>query len=220
VTVAATAVTLSKFALDPQQFLRSVAASRDTLARPPMKLLDVVAHVRALTSDAPYAVVGGLAQILWARKTHTDDLDVALASNDLESALSRVRAGHAGGEWALPSPPDRPHEENEVFEVAHLLYEGAVVDLLSFKHAPLTAEILASSVEVSELGGVRFVRPELLLVMHLLRPGSRGAIAALELVVARGERGGMDLEYAKRWADAVGKGAGLEAALRRASEIT
>jgi hypothetical protein len=45
-------------ALDPGQFLRSVEASRDTLNRKRMKLIDVVEHVRVLTEDAPYAVIG------------------------------------------------------------------------------------------------------------------------------------------------------------------
>jgi hypothetical protein len=63
-------MTSAAYALSPDALVRSFAASRDTLGKVPMKLLDVVAEVRTLTHDAPYAVIGGLAQILWARKTH------------------------------------------------------------------------------------------------------------------------------------------------------
>ena len=105
------------YALSPDAFLRSVRASRDTLRKAPIKLIEVVDHVRALTGDAPYAIVGGLAQILWARKTHTDDLDVALAADDLARAYERVRSRKAGPGWRLPRPPDHTHEANDVFEV-------------------------------------------------------------------------------------------------------
>ena len=116
------------YALTPSQMLRSVDASRDTLGRVHIKLNDTVHQVTALTGGAPYAVIGGLAQILWARKTPTDDLDVLLAAGDLARAYSEVQDQRADG-WTLPEPPDRPHEQNEVFEVYHLLYQGAVVDL-------------------------------------------------------------------------------------------
>jgi hypothetical protein len=76
--------------VSPEQFIRSIDASRDTLRKPGLKLLEIVARVRALTADAPYAVIGGLAQILWARKSHTDDLDVAGAiPRPTESSSSR-----------------------------------------------------------------------------------------------------------------------------------
>lgn len=71
------------YALDPPQMLRSLEASRDTLGLARRKLIDVVHQVTALTGGAPYAVIGGLAQILWARKTHTDDLDVLLLVTQL-----------------------------------------------------------------------------------------------------------------------------------------
>jgi len=105
-----------------------------------MKLIEVVEHARALTGDAPYAVIGGLAQILWARKTHTDDLDMTLAAADLGSAAKRVR-GHRAPGWRLPKPPDASHEQNEVFEVYHLLFRGSVVDLISFRNEAFTREI-------------------------------------------------------------------------------
>ncbi len=75
-----------------------------------MKLLDVVAEARALVGDAPYAVVGGLAQILWARKTHTDDLRIALAVADLERGYEAVEKSQASG-WSLPEAPDRARKE-------------------------------------------------------------------------------------------------------------
>jgi hypothetical protein len=84
-------------ALDAEQYLRSIDASRDSLGKARTKLLDVIHHVQVLTDSAPYAVVGGLAQILWARKTHTDGLDVALAAMDLHSALQRVKARRSEG---------------------------------------------------------------------------------------------------------------------------
>src|SRR5262245_27008147 len=92
-------------ALAPDRFLGSVRASRDTLGRPTLKLLEVVNRVRILTGGAPYAIVGGLAQMLWARKSHTDDLDVALSSPDLEAAYDRVAQGRAERGWAMPTPP-------------------------------------------------------------------------------------------------------------------
>jgi hypothetical protein len=181
-----------------------------------MKLLDVVARVRELTKDRPYAVIGGLAQILWARKSHTDDVDIALASEDLHSAISRVQTNMAGASWSLPTPPDRVHERDEVFEVAHLLCDGSVVDLLSFANAGFNAEIIDTARPIPALGGVRFVRPELLLVTHLLRPGPTAALAAIELVIARRAFEPIDVEYTTRWAEGVGKGDRLARVLEQA----
>jgi hypothetical protein len=184
--------------------IRSVDASRDTLGRAHVKLIDVVHRVTALTGGAPYAVIGGLAQILWARKTHTDDLHVRLAAGDLAQAHAEVRDGRAEG-WALPEPPDRPHEQDDVLEVYHLLNQGSVVDLLSYRDAAFNAEILATAVPVPELSGIRFIRPELLLVTQLLRPGALAALAATELTLARRAKGGFDAPYAARWAAQVGR---------------
>jgi hypothetical protein len=39
-------------ALGPKQFLRSVAATRDTLGQPPMKLIDTVQEVETLTKHS------------------------------------------------------------------------------------------------------------------------------------------------------------------------
>jgi hypothetical protein len=212
-------VTEPAYALSPRQFLRSVDASRDTLQKARMKLIDIVEHLRGLTGDAPYAVVGGLAQILWAKKTHTDDLDVTLAATDLASASKRVRARRAPG-WRLPKPPDLPYEQNAVFEVYHLLFRGSVVDLLAFRNAALNGEILTTSKVVRELRGTRFIRPELLLVTHLLRPGTRGALAAVELLLARRAAGDFDMAYAERWAGEVGRAPALARALARADEMS
>jgi hypothetical protein len=202
-------------ALSPDEFLRSVGASRDTLGRERMKLLDVVAHVRTLTSGAPYCIIGGLAQILWARKTHTDDLDVALTSEDVAAALRRVERGAADGGWALPSPPDKAWEESDVIEVCHLLYDGAVVDLLAFKDGAFNAVVLAEAVQIPELGDVRVIRPEHLLVTHLLRPGPLGALAAVELVIARRPKG-FDETVSRTWAERVGRGERLTHVLEQA----
>jgi hypothetical protein len=90
---------------------------------------------------------------------------VRLAAGDLARAHAEVRDGRAEG-WALPEPPDRPHEQDDVFEVYHLLYQGSVVDLLSYRDAAFNAEILATAVPVPELSGIRFIRPELLLAEH------------------------------------------------------
>jgi len=184
-----------------------------------MKLLDVVARVSRLTENAPYAVIGGLAQILWARKTHTDDLDVALTARDLARAYERARSRQTPRGWALPKAPDVAHEQDDVFEVLHLLYRGAVVDLIAFRHEAFNAEVLASAREVPELGGIRFIRPELLLVTHLLRPGPEAALAATELAVARRARGDFDSGYAQRWAETVGRADAFGRALARAEDL-
>jgi hypothetical protein len=184
-----------------------------------MKLLEVVERVRELTSDAPYAVVGGLAQILWARKTHTDDLDVALSSTALLQAHASVQAMPADSPWKLPRAPDRALESDDVFQVCHLLYSGSVVDLISFKNDHFNQAIVSTASAISELGGIRFIRPELLLVTHLLRPGPVAALSAIELVVARRAHGGMDLEDARRWAEAVGRAERLARVLAQADAI-
>jgi hypothetical protein len=208
---------VSEPALAPEQFVRSLEASRDTLGKPRVKLIDVVEQVRDLTQNAPYAVIGGLAQILWARKSHMDDLDVALSSRALLGAFARVRSGQAGHAWSLPKAPDKAHEADDVFEVYHLLYERSVVDLIAFRDEELNQEILTSAQRIEELGGIRFIRPELLLVTHLLRPGPTGALAAVELVIARRSTGAFDLEEARRWADRVGRSERLERVLEQAA---
>lgn len=200
-------------ALDPVRFLGSVDASRGTLAKAGMRLLDVLDEVVALTGGAPHAVVGGLAQILWARKTHTDDLDVAIASSAVHAAIERVRSRDAAPSWTLP---DQPYESDDVFEVAHLQFDGAVVDLLSFRDASFTQAIVETAVVVAELREARFVRPELLLVMHLLRPGPQAALAAVELVLARQPHGGMDFGEIARWAAQLGRSERLTRTLERA----
>lgn len=201
-----TTVSSVALALQPGAFLRSIEASRATIGRPAVKLLDVISHVRTLTVDAPYAVIGGLAQILWARKTHTDDIDVALASADLASARERVESGAAGTSWSVPAPPNSAFEDDDVFQVFHAQHDGAVVDLIAFRDAAFNAEIIATAVAVAELDGARFVRPELLLVTQLLRPGPTGALAALELLIARRSHGGLDEDEVRRWAERLGRG--------------
>src|SRR5574341_81034 len=86
----------------PRTFLRSLEASASTRGKPHVKLLGLVDRMAELTRRAPYAVVGGVAQILWARKTHTDDLDVALATTDLHRAADRIRRLAAPRGWRLP----------------------------------------------------------------------------------------------------------------------
>jgi hypothetical protein len=184
-----------------------------------MKLLDVVSHVQKLTKGAPYAVMGGLAQILWARKTHTDDIDLALATSDLQDSYRRVRLKAAGAGWSLPRPLHRAHEENDVFEVCPLLYRGSVVDLLSFKDDAFNAEIVSTARPVAELRNIQFIRPELLLVTHLLRPTPAAALAAVELILARRAAGDLDEAYAVQWAARLGKKGAFERALSRAADL-
>ncbi len=212
-------MTSAAYALSPDALVRSFAASRDTLGKVPMKLLDVVAEVRTLTRDSPYAVIGGLAQILWARKTHTDDLDVALAAEDLSAAHDLVRRGAAGPRWTLPEPPDRAYETDDVFQVVHLSFSGSVVDLIAFRDSLFNMEIVSTANPVPELGGIRFVRPELLLVCHLLRPGPQAALAAVELILARRAKGGMDLAEPRTWADRLGRGERFERAVAHADSF-
>jgi hypothetical protein len=164
-----------------------------------MKLIEVVEKVGELAGTAEYTVVGGMAQILWARKSHTDDLDVVLPADKLPECLHRARSGVSG--WAVPA--DHADEANDVFLVVHLTYEGSVVDLLAFACEPFNQEILRTAQVVPELGAVRFIAAELLLVTHLLRPGPEAALAAIELIIARRKRGGFDEAVAKRWARAV-----------------
>jgi hypothetical protein len=72
---------------------------------------------------------------------------------------------------------------------------------------------------VPELGGLRFITPELLVVTHLLRPGPTAAIAAIELVVARREHGGLDVDASRTWARAVGREPRLDRVLEQASAL-
>jgi hypothetical protein len=183
-----------------------------------MKLIRVVGHLKALTGDAPYAVIDGLAQILWARKTHTDDLDVTVAATDLSRAVARIGQRLAPG-WRFPKPPDLAHEANDIFEVYHLLFRGSVVDLLAFRDEALTTEIITTAHTVRDLRDIRFIRPELLLVTHLLRPGPVAALAAVELVLARRAAGDFDWQYAEQWAARVGRLEGLRKAITRADEL-
>jgi hypothetical protein len=182
-----------------------------------MKLIEVVHEVSRLTAGAPYAVIGGLAQILWARKSHTDDLDVALEGDVLHAALDSVRSGRGGVAWSLPSPPDKPIEADDVIEVAHLLHDGAVVDLLTFRDAELNAEIVSTAQRIPELGDIRFIRPELLLVTHLLRPGPLGALAAVELVLARHTAGAFAIDETRKWAVRLEREARLDQILAQAA---
>jgi hypothetical protein len=183
-----------------------------------MKLVDLIERVSHLTDGAPYAVVGGLAQILWARKSHTDDLDIALSADWLAEAARRVREGVAEDGWSVPSP-EIAYEADRVFEVWHLAFDGVVVDLLSFRDAEFNAHLLDTAVEIAELGGRRFIRPELLLVTQLLRPGPTAALAAIELVLARLAKGDFDLDEARTWAARVGKSERLENVLAQSDAL-
>jgi len=206
-------------ALEPRRFLGSLAASAATLGKPRVKLLALVDHVRRLTGDAPYAVVGGVAQVLWARKTHTDDLDVAVASEALDGAVDRVRRRAAPRGWRIPSVPDRTVESDNVFTVAHLSYRGSVVDLMCFKNGEFMNEVLSTALTVPEVGPYRFIRPELLLITQLLRPRVEAALAAVELVVVRRSLGDFDEDYAQRWAKRMDVAEKLDRAIARATEI-
>lgn len=183
-----------------------------------MKLLNLVARVQTLTNGAPYAVLGGLAQILWARKSHTDDLDVVLAAQDVHEALGRVQRHEVDG-WSEPIPPDLTEEGNEIFDVCHLLHHGAVIDLIAFRNVEFNAEIIKTARPIDDLDGVRFIRPELLVVTHLLRPGPEAALAAVELVIARKRWGGLDVDEARRWARAVEREERLDRVLAQAEAM-
>lgn len=207
-------------ALSPERYLRSVAASATTLGKPHVKLVSLAERVRSLTRGSPCAIVGGLAQVLWARKTHTDDFDVAVAAADLARAAGRVRRGDAPRGWKLPKGPLRAHESDDVFEVWHLLYRGSAVDLLAFHDRAFMAEILSTAQAVPEVGGHRFIRPELLLVTHLLRPTVGAALAAVELLVVRRGAGDFDESYARRWAARMKRVAAFDRTVARAAELT
>jgi hypothetical protein len=206
-------------ALDAEQFVRSLDASRDTLGRPRMKLLEVLQRVSELTQQAPYAVIGALAQIPWARKSHTDALDLVLSTADPKATYERVLNRRSAEAWSLPGAPDRVHEADDVFEVYHLLHGGSVVDLLAFRDHAFNHEIIESARAIPDLGGVRFIRPELLLVTHLLRPGPTAALAAVELLIARRAKQDFDVEDARGWATRVGRAERLERVLVQASAL-
>lgn len=206
------------YALSPNEVLRSVRASRDTLQKVPMRLIDVATHAQQLIGGKPFTIIGGLAQILWARKTHTDDLDLVISSPSFTRAYQRVRNGEP--DWKLPSPPDRALEEDGVFKVCHLLFRGIVVDFITFKRREFTHTILKDAQFIAEFGNLPVINPELLLVTHLLRPTPQAAIAAVELLLARMEIGGFNFKYAEEWATYVGKLHAYKNAVRRAHEFT
>lgn len=112
-------MTKAAYALTPRELLRSMEASSGTFADGHVDLVSVVGQVDKLTNGARLVVLGGLAQMLWARKTHMDDLDLALATSGIQEAYRRVRVRAAGAGWSLPRLRERAHEENDVFEVCH-----------------------------------------------------------------------------------------------------
>lgn len=100
-------------------------------------------------------------------------------SSEPPGVTSRLAGGvttdcQAGPDWTLPQAPDHLREQNDVFTVCHLLYRGTVVDLLTLRDQAFTNEVVSTARSVPELGDVRFVRPELLPVTHLLRPAGCG----------------------------------------------
>ena len=146
------------YALSPNEVLRSVSASRDTLRKPPMRLINVTTHAQSLIGGKPFAIIGGLAQILWARKTHTDDLDLAVSGPSFTRAYQRVLNDEAKPDWALPSPPDRALEEDRVFKVCHLLFRGIVVDFITFKRHAFNHAILTDALPIQEFNNVRVIK--------------------------------------------------------------
>jgi hypothetical protein len=194
-----------------------------------MRLINVTTHAQSLIGGKPFAIIGDLAQILWARKTHTDDLDLAVSGPSFTRAYQRVLNDEAKPDWALPSPPDRALEEDRVFKVCHLLFRGIVVDFITFKRHAFNHAILTDALPIQEFNNVRVINPELLLVTHLLRPTTQAAMAAVELLVARigptntkrvsTEWSGFNFEYAKHWATYVGKLHAYENAVRRARDF-
>lgn len=196
--------------------MRSLAASASTLGKPHVNLLSLVDRANLLTRHAPYAVIGGVAQVLWARKTHTDDLDVAIASDAWRRAVERVRRKNAPRGWRLG---ENGVESDDVFEVAHATYRGSVVDFLYFRDDAFMREVLSTAQVVAAVGPYRFIRPELLLVTHLLRPRVEAALAAVELVIARRAAGDFDEAYADRWAKHMGRAAEFARALARAADL-
>lgn len=182
-----------------------------------MKLLDLVAHVRKLTKEAPYAIVGGLAQILWARKSHTDDIDFVLDPESIASAARRIQENRADAGWALPL--EGAYEADAVFEVWHMTFDGAAVDLLAFRDLAFNSHLIATAVEVPDLDGHRFIRPELLVVTQLLRPGPAAALAAIELVLARRSQGDFDVVEARTWAARLGRADRLEKVIEQSEAL-
>jgi hypothetical protein len=61
-----------------------------------------------------------------------------------------------------------------------------------------------------------FIRPELLVVTHLLRPGPEAALAAIELVIAGRKFGGLDVGEARSWAQIVDRSERFERVLAQA----
>src|SRR5262249_17941343 len=96
---------------------------------------------------------------------------------------------------------------------------GSVVDLIAFRNESFTQEIIQTAQTVSELGDIRFIRPELLLVTHLLRPGTTAALAAVELVLARRAAGDFDYAMAQQWAAAVDRKVAMDLTIARADEL-
>jgi hypothetical protein len=87
------------------------------------------------------------------------------------------------------------------------------------RDAAFAAEILATAVPVPELRGIRFIRPELLIVTQLLRPGAMAAIAATELTLARRAVGQFEQAYTERWAAHIGRTEALRRTFARAEEL-
>jgi hypothetical protein len=180
--------------------LRRAGVDPKKLQKIPTNLLDAAERVSQLLGGAPYAVIGGLAMTLWAHKEGSEDIDMALAPNELLG----------------------PQEGDDIIEVSHLIvwdYKAAI-HLLYYRNEAFRAELLATAVPVPELKGVRFARPELLLITQLLSPRPKAEVSAVEIVRAGRAGGHFDLAYAAHWAEQVSRSEALRNTLARAEEPT
>lgn len=178
--------------------LRRAGVDPKKLQKIPTNLLDAAEGLSQRFGGVPYAVIGGVALMLWANKERSEDIDVALAPHELLG----------------------PHEGDDIIEVCHLIlwdYKAAL-HLLYYQNEAFRAELLATAVPVPELKGVRFARPELLLITQLLSPRPKAQVSAVEIVRSRRAGGHFDLAYAAHWAEQVNRSEALRNTLARVEE--
>jgi hypothetical protein len=132
-----------------------------------------------------------------------------------------------GGDAAEPAAPHcprppiscRPTRGTTSSRSATSCCADAAVDLISHRNEAFAAEILAKAKPVRELRGIHFIRPELLLVTQLVRPGTKAAIATIELTRARRAAGSFELMYVEHRAAQVGSTGALWHMFARADEL-